>query len=119
MTFEEMLYTLNDHPSAGPHNSWTGTIGMAFATWQSGAMVSHLGYYDRDGAGGRRGVTLVELLVVIRWLPVGSCSSLSRAGEHSEALPSGRSWTLRPTRQGTVCRLVGSESPCSQRSTKA
>lgn len=51
LTFDEMLYTLNYDPSAGPQNSWTGTVGMAFATWQSGAMVSHVGYYDRDGDG--------------------------------------------------------------------
>jgi autotransporter-associated beta strand protein len=51
LTFEHTLYTLNIDIDFGTQNGWTGTFGNAFATWQPGAMVSHLGFYDSFGDG--------------------------------------------------------------------
>jgi len=51
LTFEHTLYTLNIDIDIGEQNGWTGTFGNAFATWQPGAMVSHLGFYDSFGDG--------------------------------------------------------------------
>jgi autotransporter-associated beta strand protein len=51
LTFEHTLSTLNIDIDVGEQNGWTGTFGNAFATWQPGAMVSHLGFYDSFGDG--------------------------------------------------------------------
>jgi hypothetical protein len=49
--FQHELFRLNVNLDTGSQNTWAGTMGNAFATWQSGAVVTYLGYYDSNGDG--------------------------------------------------------------------
>ena len=51
LTFSHELFKPAVSLDTGTQNSWAGTMGNAFATWQGGAVVSHLGYYDSFGDG--------------------------------------------------------------------
>jgi hypothetical protein len=51
LTFQHELFKPTVNLDSGTQNTWTGTMGGAFATWQGGAVVSHLGYYDSLGDG--------------------------------------------------------------------
>ena len=49
--FSHQLFRPNVNLDTGTQNGWTGTLGEAFATYQAGSVVTHLGYYDSFGDG--------------------------------------------------------------------
>jgi hypothetical protein len=51
LAFQYKLFTPTINLDTANQNGWAGTMGNAFATWQAGAVVSHVGYYDSNGDG--------------------------------------------------------------------
>ena len=49
--FSHELFKPNVNLDTGSQNTWSGTMGEAFATYTTGSVVTHLGYYDSQGDG--------------------------------------------------------------------
>ncbi len=51
LNFQHKLFQSNINLDLGAQNTLVGNVGEAFATWQTGAQVNYLGFYDSNGDG--------------------------------------------------------------------